>query len=663
MKKTILTLCTLIATITLSGQSPYSLRMTFYGGNLSVSPSEEIWVTTKSGYLLHAESLDSLWHFGSFGNKVDYPYGGKGTFERVTPFNNDTLMISGFIHGDPSETDFVWWTGNKGRTWEKIKFGTSSWADAFYHLPNGKAWMSGSSQLIYYTEDFGRTWQPFDKIEKEGNLRFMTICFDKDETTGLFGSTWNVIYKTTDNCRTWEKLPTPYSQDKYKWKYEGHSNIRPEIDKLRIIGNYYIVSQHQRIFVTRKDSIDWEQLPSVIDFEVTVNGKIYLLHKDDTVELLDSSLTSLWKSTESLPEGISSITTQNETLFFLTRHSVGKINPKTYLVKEAFTDELPIVEPFLKAIFRGQQYGFADRDILEYDKSTSKWKRSFSADFAIGNATVYKGTIIVTNDDLTKHFTLDVEKKQLQPFILPDKLFATDAPIKEFRIELGSDGCFHHESSGRTYVRKGTVFKSDPKKDTTGDKNEMPVSIDVGLVEHLVHALDRLKYHRLSLADLEISAEDILNYQKFIDEESLSTEEKSPYFLSEEVALYTFDENTDFSIYKDIVPLLDKVTDDIMEDVFNPMTEFWSTTTDWCKISIWLGNDTFLEITNSDYKPNYYYSPWVIKYNGLVFKVNSFEVGKIINELTNGCFLSKRYRDKKYPLFQIGNYFFRVENE
>ncbi|NDV58121.1 hypothetical protein [Bacteroides sp. 519] len=654
MKKAILSLCILLSTIAIFGQPSYSSRITFYGANLSVSPSENIWVATQSGYLLHTESINKLWNFCSFGNKLNYPDEGKGTFQRITSFNNDTLMIS--------EKDFVWWTGNKGDSWEKIQFGHSSWVDAFYYLPNGKAWMSGSSQFIYYTENFGKTWKQFDKIEKDGNLRFHTICFDEDEKTGLFGSTWNVIYKTMDNCQTWQKIPTPYSQGKYKWKYNEYSETRPEINKIKIAGNNYITSQHQRIFVTRKDSIDWIQLPFVRDFEVTVNGNIYLLYKDHTVELLDCNLTPLWKSKESLPENIISLAVQNETLFFLTPHSVGKINEKTYLDKEAFTDELPIEEPYLQVTFRGNKYGFSNKDILLYEKDKCKWKRLFSGSFIIGDATVYKGNVIVTNNDLTKHYILNLEEKRLHPFSVPDKLFPTDVPIKEFSIELGSRGCFHHETSRRTYVRKGDVFKSDPLKDTTDNKNEMPISINATVVETLIHAIDSLKHDRLSFSDLEISGDDILNYQKMIDEESQSTEDRPPHFLFDEFEVYTFDENSDFNFYRNIVPLLDRVTDDVIEYIFNPKPNFWSTTVYWRKISIWLGNSTSLEITNSDYKPNFYYSPWTIKYNGLTFKINSFKIGKIINELSNGCFLRKRYRDKNYLLFQIADYFYQRDN-
>jgi hypothetical protein len=84
--------------------------------------------------------------------------------------------------------------------------------------PKEEVWMATAAGNTFYTEaagklwHFGLTWEQKSKVETSGNLRFSTIHFADDEKTGLFGSGWNVIYKTTDNCNTWEKLPTPLSQ-------------------------------------------------------------------------------------------------------------------------------------------------------------------------------------------------------------------------------------------------------------------------------------------------------------------------------------------------------------------------------------------------------------------------------------------------------------------
>ena len=663
MKKIIFIITTLLIGINALSQSLFSSRLPFHGGTLAVSSTENMGVADRSGYLWYVESIDSLWTLAPMRDKANYPYGGMSIFEHVTLFNRDTLMISGFIRENNLEGDFVLWSGDKGKNWEKIKFGYSSWLNAFYHLPNGKAWMSGSSQYIYYTEDFGKTWKQFDKVEKEGNLRFQSLCFAKDGKVGLFGSLWNVIYKTSDNCQTWEKLPTPYTQKKYKWQYGSGDTTgnRPEITKIRMIGNYYISKQDGRTCITKANDVDWMPLSSVLDFEVTANEKIYLIYKDYTVELLDCNLATLWKSIIHLPSDPTSIAVQNETLFFITSYFVVAISPERFYIKETFTDEFSISEPYLQVDYEKEKYGFDEKDVLLYDKLREQWKRFLTTDFLIGNISNYKGELLISNVDLTKHFILDIEQKKLKPFMLPERIIGEDISIRGFNIEIGSKGCFHYDVARRVYEREKDVLVSNPRKDTTGDLNEMPTQLDISIIENLIMAIDSLKCHPLSLTDLEITEEDILDFQSFVDKESLVTEDRTPYLIEEEIPLYTFDNNTDYNYYRRITSLLDKVNDDTMGLIFSLSSRKLSTTTDWHKITILLDNHTTIEIRNEDNKPNYYYSPWIISSNGLKFKVNSFEVGRMINTLTNNCFLRKKFREKRYLLFQIADYFYRKE--
>ena len=197
-------------------QDNFSARLSISGSvsGLGISPSEEIWVATKAGNVYYTKHIGELWHLGSFGSLDPLKYSSGNTFERINFFSEDTLMISGFIQDNEKE-DFVYWSANHGKNWQKIRFGKSSWLDAGYMNNKGKAWLSGSSQLIYYSQNSGNSWISFNKVEPIGNLRFSSVFFAKDERTGLFGSTWNVLYKTEDNCKGWEKIPTPLNQNKY----------------------------------------------------------------------------------------------------------------------------------------------------------------------------------------------------------------------------------------------------------------------------------------------------------------------------------------------------------------------------------------------------------------------------------------------------------------
>ena len=182
MKKILNILTIILIPLTALGQEEYLSRLSISGGvsELGISPSEEIWVATKAGNVYYTKQIGELWHIGPFGSLDPYNFSSGKTFERLNFFSEDTMMISGFIQ-EGGKQDFVFWSGNHGKTWEKVKFGKSSWIDAAYINNNGKAWMSGNSQLIYHTEDNGRNWKAFDKAGNENALRFSTIHFAKDE--------------------------------------------------------------------------------------------------------------------------------------------------------------------------------------------------------------------------------------------------------------------------------------------------------------------------------------------------------------------------------------------------------------------------------------------------------------------------------------------------
>jgi len=80
----------------------------------------------------------------------------------------------------------------------------------------------------------------------------------------------------------------------------------------------------------------------------------------------------------------------------------------------------------------------------------------------------------------------------------------------------------------------------------------------------------------------------------------------------------------------------DSIPDNVINQVFNTGYENWSTTTVWRKITIEFRNGDVLTIENSDDKPNYLYTPWLINFNGLIIKSNSLALGQKINELTEG---------------------------
>ena len=66
-----------------------------------------------------------------------------------------------------------------------------------------------------------------------------------------------------------------------------------------------------------------------------------------------------------------------------------------------------------------------------------------------------------------------------------------------------------------------------------------------------------------------------------------------------------------------------------------------------------------LIIENSDDKPNYLYTPWVVDFEGLKFRTNSILFGQQIDEITNGQFFTEVARDKNYAIFKIADYLYK----
>jgi photosystem II stability/assembly factor-like uncharacterized protein len=656
MKKILHILIIILLPFTVIGQEEFLSRLSISGGvsELGISNSEEIWVASKAGNIYYTKQIGDLWHIGPYGSLDPYNSSSGKTFERINFFSEDTLMISGFIQEDGKQ-DFIYWSGNHGKTWEKVIFGESSWIDAAYINDNGKAWMSGSSQLIYYTENYGKTWKTFDKAGNENALRFSTLHFAKDEKTGLFGSFWNVLYRTIDNCQNWEKLPTPLSQNKYE---RLSKEDRPDISKIRVFGNYYIINQQGRVFITKSNSIDWLYLPNVADFEITENENLYTINQDLSISLYDSTFSKTWQSEKTVKNSPRAIGVRNNNLFVLTFESIYKINSVDFIVSQLFTNEIPIQEPYLKLQFEGEEYGFENNDILHFDKKKKTWYRFMTVEFSIANASLFDSKIVLAEQSLNKQYTLDTKEKSVNEYKLPESLFS-NLVVEELHFENGSRGCFHSNNSLKSYIRKGDKFSVDKKSSSSKYLSRAINEINEDKIEQIIELIDKSRVVKVSLNDLNITTNDINEFKKFIDKEEQRIK-KSGIDRFDFDNLYSFPgENTDFNFYKSFADSLFTLNEEEINNVFWQAYGNWSTTTDWRRIIFVFQNGKKLIIENSDDKPNYLYTPWIVDFEGLKFRTNSILFGQQINEITNGQFFKEIARDKNYAIFKIVDYMYR----
>ena len=624
-----------------------------YVSELGISPTGEIWMATKVGNVYFTKGFGSLWHIGPYGSLDPLKYSSGETYERINFLSNDVLIISGFIQ-EGGKQNFVYRSEDGGKNWNKITFGKSSSIDAAHFTMNGKGWMSGSSQLIYYTENFGKSWTSKDKVEKKGNLRFQTIHFNEDQNVGLFGATWNKIYRTTDNCETWESIETPLQQSKYD---RISKEDRPDIRKIRILGDNYLVNQQGRVYYSKADLINWIPLPKVVDFEVSDNVGYYITN-ELKLEFVDKSLSKLWTSNQSLSAIPKALKVIDSTLYAYAGEEIFRISPSSFEKSYLLTNDMPIPEPYLKVSYEGEEYGFVNKDIFQFDKKKKQWYQLMAVDFAIANATIYSDKVIIGGGNLDNYYTIDFDKKTLNNFNLPTSLF-TGLTVDKLHFEQGSQGCFHINNSIKSYIKKGDKFIIDKKTSSSGYLSSAVSEIDGNELEYIVQILDESRFEKVSLNDLGITKNDIKEFKKFIDKEEVRIK-KSGINTFDFENFYSFPgENTDFNFYRSIADSLFTLNEEEINNAFWQAYGNWSTKTDWREIEIVFKNGKKLVIQNSDDKPNYLYSPWVVDFEGLKFRTNSILFGQQIAELTNGEFFSEVVRDKNYAIFKIADYLYQ----
>ena len=618
---------------------------------LGISPSEEVWVATTAGNIYYTRHAGDLWHLGPFGSFAQNQMG--ETFDRINFFSEDTLMISGYLH-DGDKRSFVYWSGNYGKTWEKVFFDQSSWMDAAYINHKGKAWISSSFQHIYYTANNGKDWTAFDNLKKFNDLRFSSIFFSKDEKTGLFGAYNNVIYKTANNCKSWKRITTPLDQKKYQ-NLSDEANT--DIEKIRLFGRYYIVNQHGRVFITNSGHIDWKYLPDIADFEVTENGALYTVNRDESISIYNCGFVKTWQSRQKLTEAPMAIGVRNDKLFALTAEYLYKISTDEFTSSQVFTDELPIPEPGLKLTFQGRQLGFESRDVLCFDTATARWFRIMTLDFPISNAIVFNGQLLVSDIRFNYH-KLNPDTRSITDYNLPANLF-TGQSVTEMDFECEVWSCGGVRQWQRSYLKRFNEFVADKSLSSPeylpGAVNE----IDEATVRKLIEEIQRSRFSGISIADLGLSNEDIQSFQKYIDRESRRIKTSGVY-IADRSNLYEFPgEHTDFGFYKSAAAGLFKLRESTVNSVFQQSGGKPGTTIIWRRVIFVFGDGKKLTIENSDYKPNYLYTPWQVDYDGIKFTANSIKFGQYIDEITNKQFFDKNAREKNYAIFKITDYLYK----
>ena len=330
-------------------------------------------------------------------------------------------------------------------------------------------------------------------------------------------------------------------------------------------------------------------------------------------------------------------------------------------VSPLLTDDISIPEPYLKLSIDGEEYGFENKDILRFDKKKEQWFRFMTVDFHIEHACLFEGKLILIDRSLKNHYAVDLNQKAVHTYELPNSIFS-GLHVKEVQFEHGSQGCFHSKRAAATYVKKGDKFILDEKVLSNSRHLPLPSTvnkIDTSTIEQAIKIIDKSRFEKVSLSDLNITESDIKKFKTFIDKKEAEIK-KSGHGHFDYGNLYIFPgEKADFNFYRSVADSLSSLSEEDINNTFWEAHGNWSTTTDWRKVSFVFQNGKTLVIKNSDDKPNYLYTPWVVNFEGLRFTTNSILFGQQIDSITNGQFFEGVTADKNYAIFKIADYLYK----
>lgn len=606
---------------------------------LTVSRDGYMAITTKTGEFASAPSMTAEWKKSNPGgnDEEDFLYG--PTLERAIFFNKDTGFVSGYIKGKGDEDDIIYHTTDGGNTWKAIDFGKGGWADDAVYLDSGEAWMSVSDDGMAYTSDYGFTWTTFKAADKEE--RFGAIYFN-NRKEGLAGSLNNVLAYTPDNCNTWIKLPTPLDQNKYQ-KTNKHS--RPELDKVAIIGDYYLVSQENIIFYSKRDQIDWVRLRQYEDFYTDPqNSALFFKAKGNYVRAgADLKLISSPKPCQYAGKAFC----RNGSLYFLSRQTVNQLTPDNVIVSVAMTtsDEASIEADWIGSVGM-HNYGVVYNQLYIREGFRDKWDYHSTLPFHVadtGRARMYDEVIQYQFGDSVYYYHLDLKTLDRRSASTINSEFSI-SDIEKISFEKGSRGCFHHYYNARSYKRNANgdfQLEEGKERKLREGEYEPPLprasaTIDGDAVSAFAKRIPDLLKEQASVKDLRFSKEDLRQCKRDIlaFKESLTASKKKK--KEQELAFEFYENDLDLGRMLSLVDSIEKLSPDVIETCLFNLARSWSTTTHWMSINLTnsKGEEMIIRHVYSDDTTNAFCLPWSIGIN----RANKATTSTAINDFVDSIY-------------------------
>lgn len=521
---------------------------------------------------------------------------------------------------------------------------------------HGSVWAWGLSTKVFYSSDSGRSWSEVAHIQELEDLdhNINDLYFDSNGKRGLIGSNYNELYLTLDNCKTLQRIPTPLDQKAYQQGEEAAKRTR--INKVRILGDYYIVEQDYKAFITSTKDIRWRPTngsDTANDIDVMSNRFIVIRPDAGTVRLLDNCLNLV--NEFKVPEEKRDIA-YGDDMYIIDKIALHKCGINGNQRYELFRtdreiDPMNADEPSRIFTIDGQEFYFDSYDLIAKSKATGKWYRYMTFDFEPFKPFEGKGKLFFYNssldDDLTLEMTLyqlNVKEKTIKPYEWPSKMFGRKKVVG-MQVIYTVIGCFVNSGINKEYRLDGDnlVWVKDY---TIGNErnnaySELPKQFKASDIQRLVALIDESRSHEQAYTDTLITDEDRAEYVNLIDE-----------FLE--------DDNVNIFKYMDIsdkwIAAGEQITalnESWLKQAREYASRSFSTTTVTRKILFTFEDRSTMSCHNDKWRVSYLYSPWTITYGNFVYVTEDLNVSSLINQITQGKMLDQRYCSKAFAIYQM----------
>lgn len=620
---------------------------------LGVSPGGKIWLTSAIGKTYYTEHIDSNWHYGPpiFKAKEDYQPGDPH-FDRISFFNEDTAIITGYISADKktSKKNGYYRTTDGGKSWQLRDFGGDSWIYAAQVDAEGHAWLGGLNKSLYFSQDFGKRWRTI-KLPYQHSDRTYAL-YMADAALGVVGSDANEILLTRDNWKTTESLPTPLDQKQPETTDGKRRTIR--ISKVQIWRDYLVVTQKQRVYFARLDSVVWQAFPAQFyEFEVDpAAGRLYLV--GDSLELVayNSPNDSQLLQPKQQARYVHDLRVLNGALYgFLSDYTVFRLDADGFVRRTPYTTDEKIKTPMLVQTGQKLSWGATQNQLYLADKKGEDWYRERVFDFYVHEFKLLDDSLAIFWDGYERSYRYDLREKEVQPYQqeLPLQAFLS-SPLRSFTINAGSRGCFHHENDQISYRASKDLMlvSSPPTIYKSGEKtvSRFQKTFPVAELQGVFHQINQAPSRMPELADFQIGPADVERYEQRLAEE-----------LENPGTNYLNRKPIDSSFLYAVPAMLDSLDPDLLNRLFKQREGWTSTTSHWFTMHFVNEAGDSLNVSRSYYvATNPGHLPWIFEYKGQYFACYNAAFSRLVGACLPEDFDNKIVFDNAFLLRAIAGF-------